>query len=233
MKWTSQISRLTLALLLVAGTAALAHAYPRFARATNMSCATCHVNPAGGPDLSDAGKAFKADSTKVPAASVEGSAYVSNRKCRVCHAAEYKSWLTTPHSAAMDTLRLASHEAIMGMSKRLGVTVEGAATANETCISCHTTGYGLPGGYPMPADVGKATGADSARVAALASVSCESCHGPGSKHVAAEKSVKKTLINHDVGEGTCRGCHTAATSPNFDFAKYKAKGVHEIVKKTE
>ena len=220
-----------LSILLVAGFAVLAQAHPEFARSTGMSCATCHANVAGGPALTDAGKAFHADATKVPAKSVEAADYIGNRKCRICHIAEYKSWMTTPHAASMDTLRLAGHEAVAAMSEKLGVKMEGAASENAACVSCHVTGFELPGGYPAPAEAMKARGADSTRVASLASVSCEACHGPGSKHASAAKELKKSLINTSVGEGDCKGCHTAATSPNFNFDEYKVKGVHAIAKK--
>ena len=55
---------------------------------------------------------------------------------------------------------------------------------------------------------------------------CESCHGPGSKHVAAAKEAKKTVINRAVSEKFCRECHTPTMSPKFDFATYSAKGLH-------
>jgi hypothetical protein len=54
------------------------------------------------------------------------------------------------------------------------------------------------------------------------------CHGPGSKHVAAAKADKKAAINGATSEAMCRSCHTKEMSPNFDFAKYKAKGVHVV-----
>jgi hypothetical protein len=40
---------------------------------------------------------------------------------------------------------------------------------DEKCLKCHTTGLGEPTGYK-----------DGAK--ALAGVTCETCHGPGSKH---------------------------------------------------
>jgi hypothetical protein len=202
------------ALLLSASTA---FAFPRFARMTSMSCATCHVCVAGGADLNDAGKAFKADSTKVPAASVAGSEYVSNKKCRVCHLAEYKSWQETPHAKAFEVLKSGDPKKIEEMAARAGVKLSGPASENEVCLTCHVTGFKLPGGFPA---------ADSLKNAALTAVTCEACHGPGSGHVAAEKAVKKTFINGHVSEAMCRQCHTPAMSPNFNFAEYKAKGLH-------
>ena len=194
-----------------------ARAFPRFARATSMSCATCHVCVAGGADLNEAGKAFKADSTKVPAANVAGSDYVSNKKCRVCHLAEYKSWQDTPHAKSLEVLKSGDPKKIEEMATRAGVKLTGPASENEVCLSCHVTGYKLPGGYPA---------ADSLKNAALSFVTCEACHGPGGAHVMAEKAVKKQYINGTVTEAMCRQCHTPAMSPDFKFTEYKAKGVH-------
>jgi nitrate/TMAO reductase-like tetraheme cytochrome c subunit len=209
--------RLGIALLLItlAGTAS---AFPRFARLTKKDCATCHTNVAGGAALTDAGKAFKADTTKAPAANVEGATYVSNAKCKMCHLTEYKSWQSTPHAKALDMLKSADAAKVTEMSTRLGVKLTAPAAESPECLQCHVTGHGLAGGYP---------GADSTKTAALSGVTCESCHGPGSKHVAAAKEVKKTFINGKVSESYCRSCHTPTMSPKFDFAAYSAKGLHE------
>jgi hypothetical protein len=201
-------------MLTLAGTAM---AFPRFARLTKMDCATCHANVAGGADLTDAGKAFKADTTKTPAANVEGATYVSNSKCKTCHLTEYKSWQTTPHAKALDVLKTADSAKVASMAAALGVKLSGPASEAPECLNCHVTGHGLAGGYPA---------ADSVKTAALSGVTCEGCHGPGSKHVAAAKEVKKTMINGKVSEKFCRSCHTPTMSPKFDFATYSAKGLH-------
>ena len=202
--------------------ATTAWAFPQYARSTKMSCATCHTNVAGGADLTDAGKAYKADNTKVPAASVEGAEYVGNNKCKMCHINEYKSWQTLDHAKAMETLRSGDKAKIDEMAGRLNVKLSGSAAENEACIGCHSVGYQL-GGYPAPSD--------SSKNVSLAAVGCEACHGPGSKHVSAEKSVKKNFINGKPGEAMCKNCHNATMSPKFDFAAYKAKGMHAL--KTE
>ncbi len=204
----------TLVLLLAGVTAAWA--FPQYARTTKMSCATCHANVAGGADLTDAGKAFKADNTKVPAASVEGAEYVGTQKCKTCHLTEYKSWQTLDHAKAMETLKTGDAAKITDMATRLGVKLAGSAAEDANCIGCHSVGYQL-GGYPQ---------ADSLKNAGMSAVGCEACHGPGSKHVAAEKAVKKNFIYGKVSENMCKHCHDAKMSPKFDFATYKEKGVH-------
>ena len=204
------------AILLVATTA---WAFPQYARSTKMSCATCHSNVAGGADLTDAGKAYKADNTKVPAASVAGAEYVGNNKCKMCHINEYKSWQTLDHAKAMETLKSGDKAKIDEMAGKLSVKLSGSAAENESCIGCHSVGYQLGGYLATP---------DSTKNAGLAAVGCESCHGPGSKHVAADKAAKKSLINGKPSEAMCKNCHNATMSPKFDLATYKAKGMHAL-----
>jgi hypothetical protein len=47
--------------------------------------------------------------------------------------------------------------------------------ADANCLKCHTTGFGEPTGFKTAADVD------------LKGTSCESCHGPGSKHAELAK----------------------------------------------
>jgi hypothetical protein len=47
--------------------------------------------------------------------------------------------------------------------------------SDAKCLKCHTTGYGEATGFKTAADVD------------LKGVSCESCHGPGSKHEELSK----------------------------------------------
>jgi hypothetical protein len=207
-----------LTLLLAIAVATRAVAFPSLARSTKMSCQTCHANASGGADLTDAGKAYKADNTKVPAASVAGNSYLGSGACKMCHMTEYKSWQTTPHARAIETLRTATPEKVAEISAKLGVKLTGPADQSAECLQCHVTGHGMEGGYP---------GADSTKTASLAAVTCENCHGPGSAHKAAAREAKKAAINGRIGENFCRDCHTPTMSPKFDFATYQAKGLHE------
>ena len=43
-----------------------AAALPVYAQQTNLPCSQCHVNPAGGTDLTDFGKKFQANGHKLP-----------------------------------------------------------------------------------------------------------------------------------------------------------------------
>ena len=191
-------------------------AFPDVARETKAACAACHVNPAGGSGLTDAGTAWKTDK-KAPETAVAGAKYVGAAKCKMCHMKEYTSWKTTKHADAMTTLATAPDSSKAKMAAALKVELTGPADKDATCLRCHTTGFQMTGGYPA---------ADSAATAAVAMVSCESCHGPGSQHISAKMAEKKNFINRNVTAAMCTQCHTAEMSPAFNFDEYKAKGLH-------
>ena len=196
-----------------------AWAFPEFARQTKLACATCHAIPAGGADLTDAGKAFKADRTKVPAAGAAKAAeYVGVNKCKMCHPKQYKPWLETRHANAFGFLQKADAKVAADVAAKLKVELKGAPAQDEACVICHVTGFKLAGGYPA---------ADSAKTAAVSNVTCEACHGPGSLHVAAAMADKKKLINRGMTAKLCTQCHTTTTSPTFDFAE-RSKKIHPI-----
>ena len=197
-----------------------AWAFPQYARQTKLACVTCHANPAGGADLKAAGKAFKADMTKAPAADTAKAAeYVGINKCKMCHLKQYKEWHETRHASALVNLQKADAKAAADMSAKLKVELKGSPAQTEGCVGCHVTGFHLAGGYPA---------ADSAKTAAVSNMTCEGCHGPGSLHAAAPVAMKKTLINKAVSANMCMQCHTAVTSPAFKFEEYAKRGVHVV-----
>ena len=106
--------------------------------------------------------------------------------CRKCHTAECTAWNATPHARAGQTL--AEH------NRRF----------DSLCQKCHTTAYGMPGGF---VSVG--------RTPERIGVGCESCHGPTPAH-AANPEWKTTFAARD----QCLNCHDHENSPTFDFASY-------------
>ena len=197
-----------------------AWAFPQVARQTKLACVTCHTNPAGGAGLKPAGTAFKADMSKVPAADADKAAeYVGANKCKMCHMKQHKAWLETKHANALIGLQKADPKVAADMAAKLKVEISGSPAKTDGCVSCHVTGFHLAGGYPA---------ADSTKTAAVSNVTCESCHGPGSLHVAAPMAEKKKFINKAVTANLCTQCHTAATSPAFKFDEYVKRGVHQV-----
>lgn len=193
--------------------------FPAVAVKTGAACVACHTNPAGGAELSTAGKAYaEKPETEFPKDGAKAE-YVSAAKCRTCHLKQYKAWQETKHAHAWEGLEKGSAEAVAAMAKALDMELKGAPIKTDDCVKCHVTGMGLSGGYPA---------ADSTKNAHLSNVTCESCHGPGSLHIAAKAEMRKSTINKSVSAKMCTQCHTSATSPKFDFATYKAKGVHQV-----
>jgi hypothetical protein len=54
----------------------------------------------------------------------------------------------------------------------------------------------------------------------LESVQCETCHGPGSLHVAGEGNEDPLAIRRDTPETVCLGCHTEQHSDTFQYVPY-------------
>jgi hypothetical protein len=200
------------------GLAAQAWAFPSITMKTKAACAACHVSPAGGAELTAAGKAYGAEK-KVPEAKVAGAEYVGSKKCMMCHPKQHKSWAETAHAKAFTNLKAATGEPVAAFAKAMGVELKGKAAESDACVGCHVTGFKMAGGYPA---------ADSTKNVALAAVGCEGCHGPGSKHVTAPMAEKKKAIYGTVSAKMCMDCHTAAASPKFDYAEFKKKGVHAV-----
>jgi peroxiredoxin len=123
--------------------------------------------------------------------------YVGSQACRGCHAAEHATWSESPHAHAVDTLEAVRKQ------------------GNPDCLRCHTTGFGRPGGFPAKGQV--------AQNEDLASVGCESCHGPGGDHVAEGAARIGTIVS--LGDKCdscvilqiCGACHDEANDPGFDF----------------
>jgi hypothetical protein len=202
--------------------AAQVWAFPKVARETKTACATCHVNPAGGADLTDGGKAYKADKKVPEAGAAKAAEYIGSGKCKMCHSAEAKAWAETPHAKALANLKAADEKKAAEVAAKMKIELKGSAASTDACVACHVTGFQLAGGYPA---------ADSTKTAAVAMVECEACHGPGSLHVTAAMADKKKFINRAVTAAMCTQCHVSEMSPEFKFETWSPK-VHPVPKKT-
>jgi hypothetical protein len=90
------------------------------------------------------------------------------------------------------------------------------AHVDPGCQRCHTTGYGLPGGFTsLRLDAqGKPWAVD---------VGCESCHGPSAGHV---EDAKVRTAHYGEAANHCTGCHDRENSPKFDAESYWAQIRH-------
>jgi mono/diheme cytochrome c family protein len=135
--------------------------------------------------------------------------YVGMTKCAACHYAQFKDWKETAHGKA--------HEILPTKYRK-----------DESCLECHTTGFGQP------------ASSDEAAAANLMGVSCEACHGPGGKHARyaltfvgqgrelTEESLKvlRSQIQRIALE-QCIKCHASKAHkphPEFDREAPSARG---------
>ena len=162
---------------------------------------------------------------------IEGGehSFVGSKKCKMCHMKEWKSWAETKMAKSLILLQPGENAEA---KKAAGLDPKRDYTKDETCLTCHSTGYGQEGGF-----------ADLESTPNLAGVGCEMCHGAGGTYIKKQymsltnKEYKKAeLIEVGlVGEITmerCVGCHNT-DSPfvgddyEFDFELNKEKGTHE------
>ncbi len=119
------------------------------------------------------------------------SGYAGSAACVDCHEEAHALWKSTPHGKAWQTL------------------VDANKTFDPYCVSCHVTGWQQPGGAVLGNNE------------LLRDVGCESCHGPGAKHV--EVGGDEYWTKRKVPEAVCRTCHNEHHSPKFDYATYLPK----------
>jgi hypothetical protein len=112
--------------------------------------------------------------------------YVGSKTCSDCHAEISQLWSKTPHAKAYDSLLDSGQQGL------------------PACLQCHVVGYGETGGF-----------LDKELTPELTGVQCESCHGPGKRHIDAPDDMHN--ITRSPTEKDCRTCHTMGQDPHFDF----------------
>lgn len=123
--------------------------------------------------------------------------HVGSNACQDCHAREFGTWQASAHGRAVASLE-----------------TKGKAD-DPSCLACHTTAFGKPGGFPSDAAV--------TEYPDLARVGCESCHGPGGDHVGPGARRVGTILS--LGDKCdscvilkiCGSCHDDANDPGFRF----------------
>ncbi len=154
------------------------------------------------------------------------NAYVGAKKCKACHMKEFKSWSETRMSNTFELLKPGVAAAAKSKAK-LEPTKD--YTKDASCLACHTTGYGKPGGF-----------VDFATTPDLVGAQCEMCHGPGGTYTQKEhmslqnkeykkaELVKVGLIGQ-ISKDTCVNCHNSKSPffKEFNFEERKSKGTHE------
>ena len=154
---------------------------------------------------------LSADDQKDPT----GHTYVDSKQCKLCHnkpgeGRQYAVWKELKHSQAYQTL-LSDEAKEIASSKGLDVPPSEAAE----CLRCHVTGYDVE------------TKSRPEQLTLTDGIHCDTCHGPGSGHMAdgkilrtnkeADIDVMANLLLPD--KSTCVQCHNAE-SPSWNPEKY-------------
>lgn len=141
--------------------------------------------------------------------------FVGVDQCKICHnkaaeGAQFQQWTETKHAQAFEVLKTDEAKAV---AERVGLTVPAHEAAD--CLKCHVTGYNAE------------TKAPPAKITMTMGVQCESCHGPGSEHVAQAKkfqlsrdkdaAMKPTNVRPN--QDLCVTCHNPE-NPTWDPERY-------------
>jgi cytochrome c5 len=119
------------------------------------------------------------------------ASYTGTESCADCHDDQVKFWKKTVHATAWQTL------------------VDRGQQFDLDCIGCHVTGWDKPGGSNLGHND------------PLRDVQCETCHGPGSIHVARGGKEKPFAIQRGPDDKLCASqCHTREHSDTFQLEAY-------------
>jgi hypothetical protein len=119
------------------------------------------------------------------------ASYAGREACADCHAEAATFWSKTMHATAWKTLEARGQQ------------------FDFDCIGCHVTGWDRPGGSNL--------GHNNQ----LRDVQCETCHGPGSIHVAKGGTEKPATIKRAPAADLCASqCHTKEHSDTFQLVPY-------------
>jgi hypothetical protein len=147
----------------------------------------------------------------------KGQKFVGSQVCGECHTTAFDIWKDTPHAHGTETLlKLAPQRHF-----------------DPECLSCHVTGWDPQKYFPF------ASGFLDVKQQSLHGNGCENCHGPGEKHVAAER-MKETNIEQrdklrlamrltqtDARKQTCLACHDIDNSPDYNWDEYWPQVEHQ------
>ncbi|MBN1845470.1 MAG: cytochrome c family protein [Sedimentisphaerales bacterium] len=111
----------------------------------------------------------------------EGLSFVGNDTCRSCHSSIHQNWSGFAHAHAMETLQRVNRQ------------------FDPECVNCHAVGLKYLSGYRSLQTTPE-----------MAGVGCESCHGPGSKHIEDRGAPFQMIFT------ACEDCHNHETSPVFE-----------------
>ena len=151
---------------------------------------------------------FAQEAAKKPVAKPQ---YVGVDKCKMCHKAEYDSWLTLKHAKAYDALKPEEKK-------------------KDSCAVCHVTGFGVADSLLLGVQCEACHGPGSLYKAITVMNPTKYKANRAAQHKLA---LEAGLVVPD--KDTCAKCHNAKspTFKGFDFEKMKAQGIHATKKAPE
>jgi hypothetical protein len=129
----------------------------------------------------------------------ETAHYIGSEACGACHPDQYDCFL-------LNSKKAKSYASVQKMAAKLTIA------EIEACYSCHTTGYGHPGGFVSEGETPH-----------LKNTGCEVCHGPGSLHVDSEDPAD-LIATMSIEE--CQTCHNSERVAAFNFKPLMYGGAH-------
>jgi hypothetical protein len=144
--------------------------------------------------------------------------FIGSAACGECHTKAYAIWKETPHAHATDSI----------------VELSPPRHFDPECLSCHVTGWDPQGYRPL------ASGFLDLKQKHLHSNGCENCHGPGSRHAAAQageidvtdqelKNLQRSMrvTVEQAKENLCVKCHDLDNSPEYNWDTYWPQVEHK------
>jgi hypothetical protein len=141
----------------------------------------------------------------------QGQTYIGSAACGECHTKAYDTWKNTPHAHATDSI----------------VNLQPPRHFDPECLSCHVTGWNPQGYRPY------AGGYLALKQKELHANGCENCHGPGSRHAAAQRDeitvtdkelkalqLSMRVTQEEAKKNLCLQCHDLDNSPDYDWDVY-------------
>ena len=148
----------------------------------------------------------------------KGQSYIGSAACGDCHTKAYEVWKNTPHAHATDSI----------------VNLKPPRHYDPECLSCHVTGWNPQGYRPY------ASGYLALKDEKLHANGCENCHGPGSRHAAAQRDeiavtdkelkalqLSMRVTKEEAQKNLCIQCHDLDNSPDYTWEVYWPQVEHK------
>jgi hypothetical protein len=148
----------------------------------------------------------------------KGQSYIGSAACGECHTKAYEVWQNTPHAHATDSI----------------VNLQPPRHFDPECLSCHVTGWNPQGYRPY------ASGYLALKDKKLHANGCENCHGPGSRHAAAQRDeiavtdkelkalqLSMRVTKEEAQKNLCIQCHDLDNSPEYTWEVYWPQVEHK------